>query len=971
MNLTQLNAYDLVTQQDLPDIKSNGTILRHKKTGARICLMENTDDNKVFYIGFRTPSGDSTGVAHIIEHSVLCGSKNFPAKDPFIELAKGSLNTFLNAMTYPDKTMYPVASCNLADFKNLMNVYLDAVFYPNIYQREEIFKQEGWHYELASPQDTLTINGVVYNEMKGAFSSPESVLDRLILNSLYPDTSYQYESGGDPSDIPKLTYENFLNFHKTYYHPTNSYIYLYGDLDMEERLAWLDTEYLSKFEQISVNSAILTQAPFTSPVTLEKFYSLANSESKQENTYLSANFSVGSALDETLSVAFEVLDYALLGAPGAPLKKALLDAKIGKDIMSSYDDDSLQPIFSIVAKYSDENKKEAFLNIIKSVLEEQKNKGINKKSLAAALNSFEFRFREADFGNFPKGLFYGISCLSSWLYDETAPFLHLNTLKVIDYLKKQVETNYFEELIDRYFLNNSHLSIVLVKPKKGLGAEQDKELEEQLKAYQDSLSEEEIKQLVADTKSLKIYQEEPSKKEDLLKIPLLTRGDLKKVARPLSIEEKGDGIVYHKVDSNGVIYLNLLFSTKHLPKEDIPYLGILKAVLGYVDTKKHSYLELANEVNLHTGGVWNNISTYSLVEKEGYESYFTIGAKALYEKTEKAFELMGEIISESKFDDEGRLYEIIARQKSGLQMTFSSAGHSISAIRAMSYFSESAKYSDLTGGIDSYRLINQIESDFSAHKDDLIAKLKSLLPKIFTKKNLLGSVGSEETGFQTFTRHYPAFLTKLYADSKETAKEQTALSVSKENEGFMGASQVQYVARAGNFKKEGYAYTGTLCILKAILSYDYLWQNVRVLGGAYGAMTGFSRNGDGYFCSYRDPNLKATNQVYEGVLDYLKAFDPEERDMTKYVIGTMSDLDRPLNPAAIARRSLGAYVSGLRLEDFQKEWDEVLSATKEDIHALIPLIAAILKENALCVIGNEEKLREDADLFGRLENLYD
>ena len=480
MNKANLTAYEVVTEENLTDIHSTGWLLRHKKTGARVMLIENDDENKVFNIAFRTPPKDSTGVAHILEHSVLCGSREFPLKDPFVELVKGSLNTFLNAMTYPDKTCYPVASCNDKDFQNLMHVYLDAVFYPNIYKREEIFRQEGWNYHLEQKEGPLKYNGVVYNEMKGAFSSPDEVLEREIMNHLFPDTTYGCESGGDPKNIPDLTYENFLNFHRTYYHPSNSYIYLYGNMDMEEKLAFLDEHYLSHFDYLDVDSVIQEQKAFGAcrDVTLE--YPVAENEGEEDNTYLSYNMVVGNAADSQMAIAFEVLDYALLSAPGAPLKQALLDAKIGKDIYGSFEDGIKQTYFSIVAKGANLNRKEEFIKVIRDTLTKIAEEGIDKKAVTAGINYYEFRFREADFSSYPKGLMYGLQIFDSWLYDETKPFIHVEALDTFAFLKEQISTGYFENLIQTYLLDNQHGALVTIVPEPGRTARLDAELKEKL-----------------------------------------------------------------------------------------------------------------------------------------------------------------------------------------------------------------------------------------------------------------------------------------------------------------------------------------------------------------------------------------------------------------------------------------------------------------------------------------------------------
>ena len=971
MNLENCKAYEIIQTTKLDDLNSVGCLLRHKKSGAKISLISNDDDNKVFYIGFRTPSLDSTGAAHILEHSVLCGSRKYPVKDPFVELVKSSLNTFLNAMTYPDKTIYPVASCNEKDFQNLMEVYMDAVFYPNIAEHKEIFCQEGWHYEMEDMEAPLTINGVVYNEMKGAFSSPEDVLSREILSALYPDTSYFFESGGDPDVIPTLSYEKFLAFHKKYYHPCNSYIYLYGNMDMEEKLEWMDREYLSKYDVIEVESEVKWQKPFTEVKEVKIPYNIASGEKLEDNTYLSYNISTGTILDKKLYVAFDILDYALLSAPGAPLKQALLDAGIGKDIMASFDNYTLQPMFSIIAKNSNIEKKEEFLSVIHNVLEDQVKNGINKKSLLAGINSFEFKYREADFGQFPKGLLLGIKCLDSWIYDENEPFMHLEELEVIEFLKKQTETDYFEQLVQKYLLDNSHAAIVIAEPQYGLNAAKEEKLAKKLEEYKNSLSEEEQREIVTFTHHLKKYQEEPSAPEDLDKIPTLTREDIKKDAEPLYIRKKylDDTLMLcHDVETNGIAYFSLIFDVTEIPAHLIPYMGLLKVILGYVNTEHYHFQELANEINLHTGGIFSNIGSYANVETGKVSLKYEIKAKTLYREIPKTLEIIREILTSSDFFQQERIYEILAQLKSRLQMGMSSSGHTISAMRAMSYFSVSGKYTDMTEGIEFYQLIKELEEHFEEKKDALSKTLVELVNCIFRRDNLMISAGAQTEGLDLLEGE----VSKLKEILKEgtSGLEKEPLQLEKKNEGFLDASQVQYVSRAGNFKKAGYEYTGALRILKVLLSYDYLWINIRVKGGAYGCMSGFTRRGDGYFTSYRDPNLAKTNEVYEGIPEYLKNFNIEEKDMTKYIIGTFSDVDAPLTPAGKTGRSATAYLTGVTYEMIQKERREILNATQQDIRALSGIVEAILKEDALCVIGNEEKLKEEKGLFKELKNLY-
>lgn len=970
MNLEKIPQYELVKQETISDIQSEGYILRHKKSGARIMVLQNEDENKVFNIAFRTPPSDSTGVAHILEHSVLCGSRLFPAKDPFVELVKGSLNTFLNAMTYPDKTMYPIASCNDKDFCNLMHVYLDAVFYPNIYMKEEIFCQEGWSYQLESPEEELVYNGVVYNEMKGALSTPEEVLEEVNMNSLFPDNTYGVNSGGDPLFIPDLKYEDFLAFHKKYYHPSNSYIYFYGNMDIEERLQWLDREYLGNFEYDFVDSAIPLQKPFEKVKEVHCKYSISEDDDLENNTYLSYNVVVGTSLDVELANAFAVLEYALLSAPGAVLKQALLDAGIGKDIMSSYESGVLQPFFSIIAKNANSCDAQRFCQLIRSTLEKTIEEGIDKKALLAGINTMEFRAREADYGSYPKGLMYGIDVFDSWLYDDSKPFDYLK-LDVYAKLKEKVETGYFEDLIRQYFIENTHASFVILEPERGLTSKIDGQVKEKLDAYRNSLSEEELGELIRRTEKLRSFQETPSTAEELAKIPMLSREDIGKKAAGFQNKEYHFGdvtVLHHDVFTNGIAYMDLLFDISRVAREDIPYLGILKSVLGMVNTDHYTFSDLNHEINSNTGGISVGLSVYPvLVDDNEIKAFAGVRARVLYDKIGFAFHMADEILFHSKLDDDKRLYEIIAKLKSRLSMQLSSAGHSTAACRATSYLSQFSAFNDAIGGIAFYRLVDDLEKNFDEKKQGLKEKLRLLMGELFHKEGLFVSVTSDGEGLERMKEPLGQFINKLpHADSE---KKENSLILEKKNEGFMTTGQVQYVARVGNFKRAGFDYTGVLRIVKVLMSYDYLWTNIRVKGGAYGCMSSFGRTGDSYFVSYRDPNLRATNEVYERVPEYLENFDADEHEMTKYIIGTVSDLDTPLTPFMKGQRSLSAYMSGLSPETVQKERDEVLSATPEQIRALAPLVRSILEEQAICVIGNEEKIKADKDLFMNIQRL--
>lgn len=969
MSMKDLQAYEVQKEEDLKGIKAKGYLLRHRKSGARVVYIENDDNNKVFSIGFRTPPSDSTGVPHIMEHSVLCGSRNFPAKDPFVELVKGSLNTFLNAMTYPDKTVYPVASCNDQDFQNLMHVYMDAVFYPNIYEHEEIFRQEGWSYQLDSAEDKLKYNGVVYNEMKGAFSSPEGVLDRVILNTLFPDTSYANESGGDPEVIPELTYEQFLDFHRKYYHPSNSYIYLYGDMDIEEKLHWLDQEYLGKYDREPVDSRIRFQEPFAEMQEKVIPYSIASEESEEDNTYLSYNKVVGTSLDKELYLAFQILDYALLSAPGAPLKKALTDAGIGKDIMGSYDNGIYQPIFSVIAKNANEEQKEEFIQVIEDVLRASVKNGIDTKAIEAGINYYEFRYREADFGNYPKGLMYGLQMMDSWLYDEEKPFIHIEALDTFEFLKKQIGTGYYEELIQKYLLDNPHGAIVIVTPEKGRTARMEAELEEKLQKYKESLTAEEVEAFVQKTQALEAYQSEPESEENLEKIPVLKREDISREIEPIINEEMtlaGVPVIFHEIETNGIGYVDVLFDMSLVEEQDLPYVGILQSVLGIIDTKRYDYGTLFNEINVNTGGISTSLELYNDVtniREKAFKATFEIKGKALYGKLPVAFDMMREILMESKLNDGKRIREILAMLKSRLLMKFQSSGHVTAVLRAQSYASPAAKLKDMTNGIAFYETVSYIEEHFEEEK--LSEKLIDLSKKLFCGDNMMLSYTAAREGLEGLEEMVEKLKNSLHTRTAEEDK-RCVIHCEKKNEGFKTASKVQYVAKAGNFIDLGVAYTGALQILKVIMSYDYLWQNIRVKGGAYGCMSNFNRIGEGYFVSYRDPNLKRTLDVYDGVVDYLKNFTVSERDMTKYIIGTMSGIDQPMTPASKGERSMNLYMNKVSAEMIREERNQILDAEQDDIRALYKVAEAVLQADQMCVIGGEDKIEEEKELFKTL-----
>ncbi len=979
MNLKEqvLQFYNMEEERCSDDLNSLVYRLRHKKTGARVAVISNEDDNKVFYIGFRTPPKDSTGVAHILEHSVLCGSKNFPVKDPFIELVKGSLNTFLNAITYPDRTIYPVASCNDQDFQNLMHIYLDAVFYPNIYKEKNIFLKEGWHYELADLEAPLTINGIVYNEMKGAFSSAEDVLEREIVNSLFPDNCYSVESGGDPDCIPNLTYEQFLEFHSTLYHPANSYIYLYGNMDVWEKLLFIHEAYLKDFSLedkgiAELNTQITLQPEFKEGKEVSKAYPVMEDEDTKGKAFLTYNVTAGTSLDAELCRALEILDYALCSAPGAPLKQALVDAGIGKDVYSDYDDNTLQPYFSIVAKDADVEQKDEFVAIIERELRKIVTEGFDSKAIQAALHYFEFRYKEADYGRWPKGIMLGLDAMSSWIYADEAPFMHLEADKVYESFKEKASEGYFEKLVEKYLLNNTHKTIVVMYPEAGLTAKREAEFTEKMAAVKAEMSEETLSQIIEQKKELDDYLNSEDSPETLECIPLLTREDLKKEASKYVNELKevqGIKLLTHPLYTKGIAYIRLIFDTKDVPQDLFPYISLLRACMGYMDTVKHSYSDLFNEVNLVTGGISpvTNIYTHADDFNEATVT-FELKCKVLYEDMAAAVSLMEEMLFDTVYADKKRLYEILAEGKSRLQSQMTGAGHTISAMRAMSYFSKVAAVNEEMNGISLYRFYDELERNFDAKYEEAAAKLKELSEILFRREYFMSDITAEEAGITAWAEFVPAIADKLY--TCEVRRGHFTPEVSKKNEGFMTSGQVQYVCSAGNYYTKGYEYTGAFRVLKVIMGYEYLWSEIREKGGAYGCMCAFGKTGDCYFVSYRDPKLENTIEVYQNAADAVAGFEADERTMTQYVIGAIGEIDTPMSPSALGVYSLGGYMTGMSEADKQKEREQILNCTEEDIRALAEHIRAFMSEDALCVVGNAEKIIAAKDLFMKTEQLF-
>ena len=971
MNFVNNNVkgFRFLDNKQVPEINSQVQLFEHEQSGARLLFVGNDDDNKVFSISFRTPPADSTGVAHIVEHSVLCGSRKFPLKEPFVELIKGSLNTFLNAMTYPDKTMYPVASRNDKDFRNLMDVYLDAVFFPAMNMDPEILMQEGWHYELDDKDSAITYKGVVYNEMKGVFSSPDAILEHKMMATLFPDTTYGLESGGDPDIIPQLTHEAFAEFHRTYYHPANSYIFLYGDLDLDDTLEFLDREYLSKFTRQSVQSEIALQPAFTAMKSQTFAYPVSLGESTADKSLLAMATVVGRSTDAELCLAFQMLTHLLLETPAAPLKKAIIDAGIGKEVGGYFIESLRQPVFSIMVSGSNEKDRDKLAAVVDGALRTLVAQGIEEKLLQASINSIEFKLREANYGGQPKGLAYNIKCMDSWLYDDD-PILHLAYESALTQIKAGAKEGYFENLIKQYLLDNQHQALVALVPEPGLSEKRSEEVRQELAAYQATLNESDLAAIIEQTKKLKLRQETPDAEETLAIIPLLELQDLEKKSEKLALEERAADsvpVLFHRQFTNKIAYLMVYFDVRQVPQHDLPWLYLLADMLGKMSTANHDYGDLANEINIHTGGMVYDVWAYADKERDDqFQPKFRIRTKALLQHLPQTLRLLGEVSGRTLFSDHKRIKEIINQSKANWDTSLFRRGQQIVASRVLAYFSPAAQFNE-TGVLSYYQFLGNLEKKLSQSLDGVAEKLAEVARLVFNREHLLISLTCEEDDYKQFERHVSTFTDAL--GTADLPIRDYSFSARQRNEGLMTSGKVQYVAKGANFRKLGYDYHGSMKVLETILRYDYLWNRVRVQGGAYGGFAQFERAGNMVFGSYRDPNLAETIKVYDETAQYLSNFAVSQREMTKYIIGTMSQLDAPMTPQMKGERAAMQYIRGISQADIQRERDEILTTKQETIQQLAPLVDEAMKQNYLCVLGSEEKIKAHKEVFGQLVSL--
>lgn len=961
-----IHGFQLLKKRTIPEVDSTAYEFVHEKSGARLLFLHNSDDNKVFSISFRTLPHDDTGVAHIVEHSVLCGSRKFPLKEPFVELVKGSLNTFLNAMTFPDKTMYPVASRNDKDFQNLMDVYLDAVFYPQMYQKKEVLQQEGWHYEIEQPDDPLVYSGVVYNEMKGATSSPEDLLETEIFKALYPDTPYHFESGGNPERIPDLTQEKFIDFHKKNYHPANSYIYLYGEMNIEEKLAFLNDEYLSHFSRIPIEPTNIKQLTFDGLRRVKKEYPIGAEEDSSSRTYLAWSLIVCDAADRLTRSAMAILAHALFTTDAAPLRQAILDAGIGKDITASLETQICQPCLSVEVTNAEAEDAERFYQIMQDKLKVLVEEGIDKNLLEASLNLIEFKVREADFGSTPKGLIYNMSVLTNWLYDgePTDILFYEDDLKI---LREGIANGYFDQLAQRILINNPHQVLLTMVPSQTMAAQREAAVAQQLAEKKAAMTSKEIENVIRMTARLKELQQTPDRDEDLEKIPLLNLSDINPEAEKLPLIEReieGHKVLFSDIPTHGIAYLTLYFDGRVLTPEDQLYAYFLCDILGAVDSKYHSYAALTNRKNLHTGGIsYDLTSVASLEDPQQWSVKAVVRARTLVRKLPELFSLLREILLESSFDDSKRLLELIDQCIAGCERQLMNAPQRVMASRLTSYLLPHAWFDDQSS-LAYYRFLRDLRQQFTERFSELRERLRQVQTMMYRQQGLILAVTASEADYKAVMSQFAPFAASL--STEEYPAVAYKISERVKNEGLTNSGRVQYVGKAADFRGLGYSFNGAMRVLETIMRYGYLWNRIRVQGGAYGAALQFSWEGVMLFSSYRDPNLVETLAIYDNIADYLSKFEASEREMKKYIIGTISGMDMPLTPQMKGRLAASFYLRGLTYEMRQKLRQEVLHTTVEDIRALAALVDAGMKQDVFCVVGNDGKLKEKAKLFSRL-----
>lgn len=963
------HGFKVLQAKYVEEVHAQAYLMEHVQSGAQLLYLANDDDNKVFSISFRTPPADDTGVAHILEHSSLCGSRKYHLKEPFVDLVKGSLNTFLNAMTYPDKTVYPVASRNEKDFHNLMDVYLDAVFYPLLYENKYTMRQEGWHYNLDSLEGELSYNGVVYNEMKGVYSSPDAYLENEAMKALFPDNCYRFESGGYPDAIPQLTQEKFEQFHKTYYSPENSYIYLYGDMDIEATLAYLNDDYLCHFTKTgAVDSAIKEQASLERTAEVEDTYPVDTGEDCTAKTYHELSIVTGNAKDLQTTMALRILEGVLLESEAAPLRRALLDAGVGQNISGSFTNSLLQPVFAIRVSGSEKDLRDKFISTIYKTLQDLTINGIDKKLLEAALNSTEFKMREADFGAYPKGLIIGLGIMDSWIYGAN-PIDCITYNKYLANLRAGLKGRYFENLIENYLLDNTHKVIVTLVPEPGKEEAEQAAAAQKMQELKASMTQEDLQRYIDECAELHRLQATPDSEEARASIPILKRSDIRQDVEIIAKEEEkvGDNtLLYIPTNANKIAYVNYYSDITDIPAAQLPLCYLLTDILGKFHTERYTYEELATNSIMYTGGIAFNVRAISAAEDaDSYHIYFSTKAKCLEDKLPQTLDILQAIALESKLNDLNRFQELVAEVKTDWDNNFFNRGQTVAITRLYSYCAAAPRVNE-QDEFSYYQFLKNLVDNFAEQAPQVLEALQKLSQRFYQKSSYMLTYSCDAEDRASVREQALAFIDKLpEARVTDIVDVPTVASI---NEGITTAGKVQYVAAGGSFAKHGHKYVGAMAVLETILRYEYLWTKIRIQGGAYGATARFELNGLGVFASYRDPQLEKSLQAYSELAAWLKNVEFPERELNKYVIGTISGMDVPLTNTMRLDKAAVQYLKGVPDALRQRIRNEVLNVTNEDLQKLGKVVEDMLSDGLICVVGGKQPIEANKDLFSNLIN---
>jgi len=950
--MTLKHGFQLLKEEEIRELRIVARVFRHTKTEAQILSLMADDENKVFGITFRTPPTDSTGVPHILEHSVLCGSRKFPVKEPFVELLKGSLQTFLNAFTYPDKTCYPVASQNLQDFYNLMDVYLDAVFYPRI--TRAIFEQEGWHLELDDASGPLLYKGVVFNEMKGAYSSPENRLSEYSLQSLFPDTAYGLDSGGDPKQIPKLTYEQFRAFHQKYYHPSNARIFFYGDDNPEERLRRLQV-YLDEFDAIDVDSRIRLQSPFGKPKRIVRPFMAGEKADKEPKGMVTLNWLLTQTTDVETNFALHVLTYILLGMPGSPLRKALTDSGLGEDIAGDGLGSELRQItFSTGLKGIDTKESEKVESLILETLNELVRSGIDPKTTEAALNTIEFSLRENNTGSFPRGLSLMLRSLTTWLYDGD-PLALLSFEKPLEAVKRRArsEKGFFEGMIQNLFLSNPHRTTVVLAPDETLGEREAADEQERLQKVRSVMAPGELERVVENTRELKKTQGTPDSPEALATIPMLKVEDLdrKNKAIPLAFEEVG-GIetLSHDLFTNGIAYVDVGFNLRSLPAEYLPYVHLFGRAFVELGTEKEDFVALTQRISSRTGGIHPHSFTSAKRDSQQGAVWLFLRGKSLVGQVEALFDILRDMLLIVRWDNQERFRQMVMEEKARVEQKLVPAGHQMVGLRLRSHFGEAHWAAEALSGVSYLFFLRKLAHAVNEDWPGVLDALERMEQTLVNRRAMIANITVDQAGRDLVVPHLRRLSQEL-PEAPVATPEWPSADIPL-FEGMTIPSQVNYVGKGANLYNLGYRFDGSALVIARYLRNAWLWDQVRVQGGAYGAFCQMDRlSGSLAFVSYRDPNLLQTLEIFDRSARFLEETRLSDEELSKAIIGAIGDLDSYMLPDAKGFASLVRYLRGDTDDTRQQMRDEILSTTADDFRAMARFMRAVAEKGIVKVLG--------------------